>query len=202
MSYLGRCSFRFLAPASRGSLPHHQSDKGDHYRTRKVSGCREFQRYQTRLYEELHVRTRKGRPCKIRCRSVSRRVRDARWQFQRRIPPRSFSLGAETFRRYKHLVTGGNDSPFIRASGSKRVIASAQNWAKGNASVSIHPCSCANKPRAGFSVASETLYPAKVNLIIPEAVGPFRCPHFDSTLIYPASVGATTLWMMGCVPLQ
>lgn len=65
--YLRRCPFRFLASASWGPLSHYQSDKGDHCRARKASGCHEFQRYQTGFYEELHVWTRKGRSCKIWC---------------------------------------------------------------------------------------------------------------------------------------
>lgn len=43
--YLCRCPFCVLASASRGPLSHHQSDKGDHCRTRKASGCCEFQRF-------------------------------------------------------------------------------------------------------------------------------------------------------------
>ena len=46
-------------------------------------------------------------------------------------PPRSYSLGEETFNRYSHLVVGTGNLPFVRASGSKRVISSAQSWVKG-----------------------------------------------------------------------
>ena len=48
---------------------------------------------------------------------------------------RSSSLGEETFKRYKHLIVEANNLPFIRTSGSKRVIASAQSWTKGGSHV-------------------------------------------------------------------
>ena len=87
------------------------------------------------------------------------------------IASRTSSLGAETFKRYKHLV-GTHTLPFIRASGSKRVILSAQNWTKGGMLFHIPQAVKAYSQMSGFSSASEVLYQPTVDLIIPEAVGP------------------------------
>ncbi|KAF9645613.1 phosphoglycerate mutase-like protein [Thelephora ganbajun] len=65
----------------------------------------------------------------------------------------SYALGEETFKRYRTLVSGSGNVPFVRASGSKRVVLSARNWT------------------LGFSAASEETYHSKVNLVIPETPG-------------------------------
>lgn len=44
---------------------------------------------------------------------------------------RSYALGEETFRRYQNLLSETGDVPFVRASGSKRVVLSARNWTLG-----------------------------------------------------------------------
>ena len=119
--------------------------------------------------------------------------------FQLSFHLRSSSLGMETFQRYKHLVVRTNALPFIRASGSKRVIRSAQSWAEGTSSVSYPLGNLPYRQRSGFSSAGEGLYPTKVNLIIPETVGPFHDLRFSYKLIRQASAGATIHWMTGCV---
>ncbi|TCD68638.1 hypothetical protein EIP91_010293 [Steccherinum ochraceum] len=49
----------------------------------------------------------------------------------------SFDAGVEAFGRYTHLISKDN-IPFVRASGSERVIVSAQNWTQGFAAASFH----------------------------------------------------------------
>lgn len=61
----------------------------------------------------------------------------------------SYALGKDTFIRYRNLIESGG-LPFVRATGSKRVFSSAQNWT------------------LGFSAASERTYSAEVNVVIPE----------------------------------
>ncbi|KAG1897714.1 acid phosphatase [Suillus fuscotomentosus] len=61
----------------------------------------------------------------------------------------SFHSGAETYRRYSHLVDD-HMLPFVRASGGDRVVMSAVNWT------------------AGFADASRQLYHPSVSVIISE----------------------------------
>ena len=44
---------------------------------------------------------------------------------------RSHALGEETFQRYRSLLSENADGPFVRASGSERVVLSARNWTLG-----------------------------------------------------------------------
>ena len=44
---------------------------------------------------------------------------------------RSYDLGRETFKRYRSLLAKSGHVPFVRASGSKRVVLSARNWTHG-----------------------------------------------------------------------
>ncbi|KIJ69719.1 hypothetical protein HYDPIDRAFT_35196 [Hydnomerulius pinastri MD-312] len=64
----------------------------------------------------------------------------------------SFDSGSEHYRRYKHLIHSDR-LPFVRASGSDRVVNSAVNWT------------------AGFASASGQTYSPKVAVIISEAKG-------------------------------
>ncbi|THH31094.1 hypothetical protein EUX98_g3091 [Antrodiella citrinella] len=49
----------------------------------------------------------------------------------------SYDAGIEAFQRYTHLITEEN-IPFVRASGSERVIVSAMNWTQGFSAASFH----------------------------------------------------------------
>jgi hypothetical protein len=51
---------------------------------------------------------------------------------------RSYIAGQEVYGRYSHLVKPKN-LPFVRASGSERVIDSATNWTAGESYVMITP---------------------------------------------------------------
>lgn len=84
---------------------------------------------------------------------------------------RSYALGKETFRRYQNLLSESGDVPFVRASGSKRVVLSARNWTLGKSPFSRTASSIWIISSVGFSAASKGTYPASVNLIIPETVG-------------------------------
>ena len=44
---------------------------------------------------------------------------------------RPYALGKETFKRYRSLFAKGDHLPFVRASGSKRVVLPARNWTRG-----------------------------------------------------------------------
>ncbi|KAH7887292.1 histidine phosphatase superfamily [Phlebopus sp. FC_14] len=79
----------------------------------------------------------------------------------------AFEAGSEHYLRYRHLITA-DDVPFVRASGSDRVVYSATNWT------------------AGFASASGHVYSPKVAVIIPEGHGSNNtldestCPNFSS----------------------
>ncbi|KAH7887299.1 phytase [Phlebopus sp. FC_14] len=78
----------------------------------------------------------------------------------------AFDSGSEHYSRYKHLITG-DMLPFVRASGSERVIYSAANWT------------------AGFASASGHMYSPEIAVIIPEmhdsnnTLDDYMCPNFD-----------------------
>jgi hypothetical protein len=66
-------------------------------------------------------------------------------------PNRSAESGALAYDRYRKLVSKGN-LPFVRASGSDRVVDSATNWT------------------AGFAAASSNIYQPKLSVILNENV--------------------------------
>jgi hypothetical protein len=75
--------------------------------------------------------------------------------------------GKETFLRYPYLVSEDN-LPFVRASGSQRVIDSATNWTLG---MSYFPATkLSSHHHQGFTEASNHIYHAKLNLILDESV--------------------------------
>jgi len=88
------------------------------------------------------------------------------------FPRLGLTLGKETFRRYRSLVTESGDVPFFRASGSKRVVLSARHWTHGV--FLLRPRTVGRTLMldfADFSAASEGAYPTWVIFIIPEIVG-------------------------------
>ncbi|KAF4575445.1 hypothetical protein EYR36_006805 [Pleurotus pulmonarius] len=86
----------------------------------------------------------------------------------------SFSAGEVAFKRYAHLVTP-DQLPFVRASGSERVVLSATNWT------------------AGFSLASHHVYSPKLSVILSEegndTLDDSMCPSAGS------SDAQTTQWL-------
>jgi hypothetical protein len=89
---------------------------------------------------------------------------------------RSRRAGAEHFARYSHLVSS-HDLPFVRASGSERVVLSATNWTEGMACAfrSHHdPTNC--KGGKGFALASHGQFKPQLSVIIQEG------PGFNNTL--------------------
>lgn len=87
---------------------------------------------------------------------------------------RSFSAGKVAFKRYAHLVKPGQ-LPFVRASGSERVVLSATNWTEG------------------FSLASHHVYSPKLSVILSEegndTLDDSMCPSAGSSDVQ------TTQWL-------
>ncbi|KDQ63958.1 hypothetical protein JAAARDRAFT_27630 [Jaapia argillacea MUCL 33604] len=91
----------------------------------------------------------------------------------------SYEAGRTTFRRYGHLVDEEN-LPFVRASGSERVILSATNWTKG------------------FSFASQSAYFPVLSVILDESLNDTlddsMCPSATSPSPY------TSIWLSQFAP--
>jgi hypothetical protein len=137
-----------LDSTARGSLSHIWCGQADRWSVEEIAICEIIQFTKTPVSQNVYIWIRWSWSGEVWCDSVSRDYSFLASLFDL-FTCRSFKAGQLTFERYRHLV---NDSaiPFVRASGSDRVVQSATNWT------------------AGFATASSELYIPTLNLIIPE----------------------------------
>lgn len=85
---------------------------------------------------------------------------------------RSYASGQEVFVRYSSIVDAEN-LPFVRASGSERVIQSATNWTAGTChcgGIVVRASTHVHQTYSGFAAASNDVYAPVLSVIISEKV--------------------------------